>query len=65
MSSSKILTKPQYGRRTITSNKMMTIASQHTVTDSKLGRSLNDGCVLPGCARDLPEDKSDEISLTE
>jgi hypothetical protein len=67
MSSSKILTTPQYGRRTITSNKMVTIASQHTVTNStysKLGRSLNDDCVLPGWARDIPEDKSDEISLT-
>ncbi len=44
---------------------MMTMASQHTVTGSKLGRSLNDDCVLPGWARDIPEDKSDEISLTE
>jgi hypothetical protein len=27
--------------------------SVRTVTDSKLGRSLNDDCVLPGWARDL------------
>ena len=44
-----------------------------TVTDSKLSRSLNNDCVLPGWARDLwffsmysyvSEDKSDKISLT-
>jgi hypothetical protein len=44
-----------------------------TVTDSKLGQSLNDDCALPVRARDLwffpmysyePEDKSNKFSLT-